>query len=393
MKKQLLLPLLLGVAGTLFSGQSAAQGCVAIRPLGGCSGASASGLLGEKQWQIGTNYRWFRSFRHFKSDSEQHERLEQNTEVINKTHFFDLGITYGLSDRLSLAVNLPLIFNDRSSLYEHYGNLPNANPEHKRFHTGSQGIGDLRLSASYWLLRPEKVQRHNLAVGLGVKLPTGNENVQDEFHKRKTSDGADSIIVKAVDQSIQLGDGGWGLSFELQGYARLFKNASLYFNGFYLLTPQETNNTVSRVLNSNSTARDSITAFHSVADQFVVRLGLNYVILPEKGLVAGLGFRAEGIPAKDIIGGDKGFRRPGYIISVEPGLTYQFGPVLLSASVPYALYRNRVKSVSDLADPAGLAHGDAAFADYAVNAGVAWRFGGKKAARMDHVRDFQDVTH
>lgn len=393
MKKQLPVFIVFGIALMLFSQKTLAQGCVAIRPMSGCTGITSSSiLLGKGQWQVGANYRYFQSFRHFRGDSEQHERLEQNTEVINDAHSLDLGLSYGLTNRLGLAINLPLIHYDRSSLYEHYGNAPASNPEHKRFSTGSKGIGDLRLSGSYWLLDPMKHINRNVSVGLGIKLPTGDSNVQDEFHKRKSSDGSDSIIVKAVDQSIQLGDGGVGISLELQAFTSIFKNGVLYFNGFYMSNPQETNKTVNRVLTSKSTQADSITAFHSIADQYVVRFGLSYLVLPAQNLAVNLGFRAEGIPAKDVIGGDNGFRRPGYIISTEPGISYQRGNVSFSLNIPVALYRNRVKSVSDLADPTGQRHGDAAFADYSVNVGVAWRFGGHHAATMD-VPKFNDVKN
>lgn len=396
MKKQLLLSFF-GFNLLLFSERALAQGCVAVRPMGGCAGtASSSILLGKGQWQVGANYRYFQSFRHFKSDFEQKERIENNTQVINDAHSLDLGLSYGINHRLSVSANLPLIYYDRSSLYEHYGNSKTTNPEQKRFHTGSQGIGDMRLSASYWLLDPEKHHNKNLAIGLGVKLPTGDENVQDEFHRRKATDGGDSIIVKAVDQSIQLGDGGVGINLELQGFTTLFEGGSLYFNGFYMSNPRETNNTVNRVLNANSTAVDSITAFHSVADQFVVRVGMNYAVWPEKGLALGLGFRAEGIPTRDLIGGSKGFRRPGYIVAVEPGVAFQRGDFLFSANIPYALYRRRTRSVADIAggnDANGIPrNGDAAFADYSVNLGIAYRFGGKKMSHaMEELPKFNDV--
>jgi hypothetical protein len=397
MKKNVLLLLVFGFLTQIFTLELAAQGCVAIRPMSGCSGTAANNiLLGKGQWQIGANYRYFQSFRHFKSDSEQKERLENNTEVINDAHSLDLGLTYGISPRLSVSANLPLIYYDRSSLYEHYGNNKSVNPEQKRFHTGAQGIGDLRLSAAWWVLNPEKHYNRNLSVGLGIKLPTGNENVQDEFHRRKSSDGSDSVIVKAVDQSIQLGDGGVGISLELQGFTTVFQNGALYLNGFYMSNPRETNNTVNRVLNANSTVSDSITQFHSVADQFVVRVGLNYLVLPKNGLMFGLGLRAEGIPAKDLVGGSKGFRRPGFIVSAEPSVAWQRGKFIFSANVPYALYRKRTRSVADIAggnDANGIPrNGDAAFADYSVSVGVAYRFGGQKAAHaMMGVPKFDDV--
>ena len=84
MKKQLPILFFFGFILLLFNQHLSAQGCVAIRPMSGCAGtASSSILLGKGQWQLGANYRYFRSFRHFKSDTEQKERLENDTEVIN----------------------------------------------------------------------------------------------------------------------------------------------------------------------------------------------------------------------------------------------------------------------------------------------------------------------
>ena len=369
-----------------------AQGCVAVRPMGcgGSTGNSGTFLMDKGDWQASVLFRYFESFRHFRGDVEESERVELGTQVINDAKAIDLSLSHAFSQRFSVTASLPLIFNDRSSLYEHYGNSLNSNPDQLRFHTSSSGIGDLRLSGSYWLLDPAKSMKRNLAVGLGIKLPTGDSNVQDEFHKRN-NDGTDYTIVKAVDQSIQLGDGGVGITLDLQGYTLLAKKFSLYFNGFYMSNPQEVNKTVGRTLNANSSLSDSINQFHSIADQFAVRVGASYVLWPAKGLVFSLGMRAEGVPSKDLIGGSWGFRRPGYIISAEPGISFQHGNFGFNASVPYALYRNRVKSVSDLADPSGQRHGDAAFADYLVNAGVTYRFA-KKHKMMDHIPMFQDVA-
>ncbi|MFN6368203.1 MAG: hypothetical protein ACK4XI_00580, partial [Bacteroidota bacterium] len=59
-----------------------AQGCVAVRGFGGCGVAGGSGLaLAPKQWQVGANYRYFESFRHFKGDEEQYDRLVKQTQV------------------------------------------------------------------------------------------------------------------------------------------------------------------------------------------------------------------------------------------------------------------------------------------------------------------------
>ena len=363
--------IVLAVACIVISYTSAsAQGCVAVRHMSSAAplGTNSADYFKQRNghWQINAGYRYFRSFRHFKGDAEQHERLEQHTEVINVSHALDLGITYMPSLRWAVSVNLPVQYNDRSSLYEHYGNSVTANPEQKRFATGSQGIGDLRIAGSYWLVNPVKLPKANLAVGLGVKLPTGNFRVTDDFHKL-TKEKTDYVINKPVDQSIQLGDGGVGASVELQGYAQLTKGLTVYANGFYLFNPRETNG----VVRSPEVATvDPIAGTFSVADQFAARAGLSHSLRFMPGLALMLGGRVEGVPAYDAFGGSKGFRRPGHIVSVEPGLAYMRGKFSAALTVPVAVYRNRIKSYADRQDPTGVRHGDAAFADYLVSFNV-----------------------
>ena len=57
----------------------------------------------------------------------------------------------------------------------------------------------------------------------------------------------------------------------------------------------------------------------SVPDQYMVRGGVNYMV--NKFNFSG-GMRIEGIPSSDLVGGDKGFRRPGIVTSVEPTVSY-----------------------------------------------------------------------
>lgn len=349
----------------LFTAKTSAQGCVAVRHMSCAAPAGSADYFKQRtgHWQVSAGYRFFRSYKHFVGDVEQQQRVEQGTNVINVSHAIDLGITYMVNQRLSFSVNLPIQHNDRSSLYEHYGNSLAQNPEQKRFATHSQGIGDLRISGNYWLVNPVKLPKANLAAGLGVKLPTGNYGATDNFHKL-TKEGQDYTVNLPVDQSIQLGDGGVGVSVELQAYASVTKTLTAYANGFYLFNPRETNGVVRNPL---ATTPDLVTGTFSVADQFAARLGLSQSIKAVPGLALMLGGRLEGVPALDALGGSSGFRRPGYIISVEPGLSYMRHKTSVAATVPIAVYRNRITSYADRLDPAGLKHGDAAFADYLVS--------------------------
>ncbi len=110
-----------------------------------------------------------------------------------------------------------------------------------------------------------------------------------------------------------------------------------------------------------------------------LRAGFTY-FTPLTGLATSLGSRMEGIPVRDLIGGSSGFRRPGYVVSLEPGVSYAVKRFSFVLNVPVALYRNRTQSVTDIETEQSTGvprHGDAAFADYLISAGVTCRFGGK----------------
>jgi hypothetical protein len=112
----------------------------------------------------------------------------------------------------------------------------------------------------------------------------------------------------------------------------------------------------------------------SVPDQYMLRAGVNYMV---KEWTLAVGIRKECLTVHDLIGGSMGFRRPGYIVSVEPGATYEFKKFSLYAYVPVAVKRNRTQSVADKisTDLTGkYTQGDAAFADYAINIGATFKF-------------------
>jgi hypothetical protein len=357
MKKNYLLTVLSVVAFIcLFTSiETKAQGCVAIRGYSSCSGTNVntSNIIRKGEFAVGSGYRYFKSFRHFRGNHEETERVEQGTQVINLSHFLDLNVSYGITDRLSLVLSAPFAYNDRSSMYEHGGNS-----FRQRKHTYSSGLGDMRLSATYWVFDPRNM-KGNLAVGLGVKAPTGNYKVEDKFY-----DTTGNYFVAPVDQSIQLGDGGWGATIELQGFKTLNSKIFGYVNMFYLSNPRATNGV---------SARNRGTEM-SVADQYMARLGAAYTIFD--GLALSLGGRIEGIPANDIIGSSEGFRRPGYVISTDPGILYTVKKWNFSLTVPVALERNRVQSYTDKERSAArgtFVNGDAAFADYSINFNLAYR--------------------
>ena len=349
---------------TLLVLNATSQGCVAIRGTG--TNCSVSGQqVAAGQWQLNIGYRYFKSFRHFKGRDEQEERLKQNTEVINWQHLLDLSVAKQLNDRWSFLIGLPIGINKRSSLYEH--------GRTQRHNTESFGIGDMRVMAYRWMIDPAKHSKGNFQLGLGLKLPTGNYNYQDYFQNVGV-DGKPEL--RPVDQSIQLGDGGTGIALELNGFYSFSPMAGLYTNLYYLSNPREVNGT--RTYRETLSAVLANESIMSVPDQYMARAGFNYNFLGKlKGVSGSIGGRIEGIPVEDLLGESGGFRRPGYVIAVEPGITYQAKRGVFYATVPVALERNRTRSVTDKEaslQSGTYRHGDAAFADYSVNLGYSLRF-------------------
>jgi len=90
-----------------------------------------------------------------------------------------------------------------------------------------------------------------------------------------------------------------------------------------------------------------------------------------------LGLRVEGTPSSDLIGGDRGRRRPGYTLGLDPGVTYSWKGNALSVNVPIAIRRVRSQNfAAKLAteESGEFQNGDAAFADYAIVVALSHRF-------------------
>lgn len=265
---------------------------------------------------------------------EQVHRAQEGSEVINDIHLLDFSLRYQHTPRWSFHASAPVMIASRTS--SRTGQV-----------THSKGLGDIVLSARTWLWRPPTESRQNIAIGFGLKLPTGKKDVQDTMY---TTQGN---ITRTVDQSIQLGDGGWGIVASADMF-KVVKRATLYASGIYLSNPQATNG----VATGRSRASEAIM---SVPDQYLAQAGVSHPVPKTRHFAVSLGGRLEGIPVRDIFGSSEGFRRPGYVLSLDPGVVYVRGQHSISVNVPVPLERNRRRSTSDIIDGR---HGDAAFADY-----------------------------
>ena len=367
-----------------------AQGCVAVR------GTSCNLLSHEAEhlhpgdWLATLSYRWLHSDHHFAGNEDRGPaRYAAGNEVINDSHFFDLSVQYAISDRVSAAMVLPFVYSDRSSLYEHDGV--------NRHHTQAAGIADMRVGLYGWLLNPADMPKGNVSFGLGLKLPTGDDNATDDF----VAPGGGTVELP-VDQSIQPGDGGWGATTEVFAFRQILPRTMAYFQGSYLFNPQNVNDTSTRNARGprgftlealqtrpqnaalwaraqalGYTSNEDFEDVMSITDQYLMRTGVGYTIWPKMGLMLTLGGRLEGIPVEDVFGSSDGFRRPGYTISIEPGIALTKGKFTINVLAPVALERVREKSVADQrwSELTGRdENGDAAFADYVITTSISYRF-------------------
>ena len=343
------------------------QGCVASRGAGlPCTALGHTDLgLGEplppsEGFQANVAYRWLHSHRHFVGDVEQTQRQEEGSQVINDSHFTDISISYAFNPRLSATVTIPFSIHNRSQTLS-FTNGAGQTIARQRYATQSSGIGDISAVLDAWMLDPVKPRKGNLLLGLGFSAPTGEKDATDTFQVR----GLNNTVLaqeKTVDQSIQPGTGGWGIILELYAYQQIIPRLNAYVNGAYTITPEEKNGVPT--FRSNP-----FEAEMSIADSYLGRAGFEYLLWPKYGLSFSLGGRVEGVPVRDLVGGSEGFRRPGYAMSIEPGVSAMYKGWTASLYIPVAVYRNREPSVPDLQQAVATGRfnpGDAAFADQVV---------------------------
>ena len=304
-------------------------------------------VRGRQPWVLTVSYRFQPSSRHFVGTVEQVQREISGNQIQNTYHLFDIAVERQLTRRFSATASLPILFAYRNQLYNPRG-------EYR-----VRGIGDATVGTRAWIFRPPTESGGNIAVGISLKIPTGIAGAMGT-----ATDARGNIIRATADQSIQIGDKGTGFTLDTQMYKPFLLRTMLYLSGSYLFNPRDTNG-----ISTFRTARGE--GVMSVSDQYLVRGGIGRAVPKVPGLVVTFGGRMEGVPVRDLLGKSNGFRRPGYAISGDPGFLYARWNYVFSCSVPWAIERNRRRSVPDIARGA---RGDAAFADYALTLSVSRRF-------------------
>lgn len=279
---------------------------------------SHSPFLQKGQWELGVSYRGFVSDKHYQG-SEPFPELDPFGPR-NRQHQISIRVATAVTDRINLSASIPLHFND----FQLNRVPPGSDAQNPiKDSTSSNGLGDMSLKAKYWAFDTLENTGQNLALGISLKLPTGNEGATDDIYGREVP----------VDWSVQLGDGGWGFTPSLEGFVNV-ERFTFFGSAFYLVSPQNTSDTPAffpTLFNRPGAPENSI------ADQYALQGGVAFRTPPDWP-VPTLAYRLEGVPVDDLIGDSDGFRRPGRIGFVEPGFTYSIGPHNFSFSIPIRQY-------------------------------------------------------
>lgn len=328
------------------------------------NGASGGGYLRPGDWTATLGVRHVYSHVHFSGPTENFSRAQLGTEVQSKTNLDDLMLTYQLTPRLSLTGTLPFLYASRR-LQSQYATL----------HTS--GISDVSIGAQYWLRSPrsEKAGANNVQIGLSLLVPSGNDRQNNVV---ATTYGA-TPTTQYPDYSVQPGGGSWGMIMSWQAFQNLGSNTIAFIDGDYVMTQGGYHDfwtSHGGTANGPPNPTAGMTQFDAIQDQYMVEIGASHPAPRIKGLGLLLTIRDEGVPARNLIGNDLGFRRPGFGIALTPGFIYTRGEHMLQFSVGKVLIRDRTKSVAEKTN--GVHEGDAAFANYVWMAGYTVRMPGRK---------------
>jgi len=306
---------------------------------------------------------------HYNGTVEQVQRQQLQNYVENRQNLFDIGLTRIMTRRVSLSIGVPFVNSSWASRDPAYP-FPQPRqevPQHGR------GLGDISVSSRAWIFYPPTHPNWNVSAGGGVKFPTGNARAQDVFKGR--TDGVEAL--RYVDQSVQPGDGGWGVMFESQAFYRV-QRVFLFASGSYLANPKDENDTPSIIailgLPTNVGQFKGL-GVNSVPDQYLTRIGGTVRVW--KGLSATVSWRMEGLKRYDLFGASHGWRRPGTEMFIEPGIAWARGPHMVTFNVPMGYYYNR------RANPYTGIAGDATFPRQVFLTSYSLRLGGRNTPATD----------
>jgi len=300
-----------------------AQGCEPIRFITPVSlGGAGRAYQPAREWQLTLAYRRLKSNDWFIGTEESSSSAPGGQPPVFDIHTLVADVAYAINDRYRVRLSVPVSTGSLSRVW----------PDQTYREQTATGIGDVTLISEAWILSPRAHERGNVAVGLGVKAPTGSHTVESQFY---TATGA---IDYPADQTIQPGDGGWAILLQAQGFRQITERLHGYAVASYMASPKA---------RTDVEWRPGSGEYWSVPDVYSARLGGAFSVWPDQGLTVSLGGRVDGIPVHDLLGGgdEDTIKRTAYVVFADPGVSLTRGKGTLTVSVPYRLQVNRQKSL------------------------------------------------
>ncbi len=300
-----------------------AQGCEPIRfttPID--LGGGGQAYQGRHEWRLTLAYRRLHSTDWYVGTSQNPSLGPGGQAPVFNINTIVADVAYGVSDKFRMHLSVPY-----SS-----GSIDHIWADTKSHEQTATGLGDIGLMGELWLADPKLHENGNVSVGLGVKAPTGSHDKASLYYT------AQSSVAFPADQTVQPGDGGWGINLQAQAFGRLAEGWTLYAFGSYLVSPKA---------ESDVLFAPTSPVHWSVPDVYSARLGIAVVALPKLGLTTSLGLRTDGIPRRDLFGGGDSttIKRTSNILYLDPAVSLTQGRTTLMVGVPIRLRVNRIKSV------------------------------------------------
>ena len=286
-------------------------------------GGSTRPQLAAHEWQIDFAYRRLSADQWYVGTNVNESAAPFGHTLYVNINSIAVTANYGITDRISTSMTFPFSSGTHSRYYQ----------DNNRHAVQSSGIGDLSVVGTYWFWDPKRPAKGNVSLGLGVKSLSGDNAVSANWYFQDATVGQ-----RPVDQSIQLGDGGWGVIFQTQMYRRAYKSLYAFGQGWFLMTPKDTTKVISPYPGVPL----------SVPDIYSIRVGGASDIKGVPGLAANLGMRIDGIPVSDLVGGSDGFRRPGYSLYLDPGVSYVRGGNTFTLNIPVMVHQDFMRSQIDV---------------------------------------------
>jgi hypothetical protein len=273
-------------------------------------------------WQINAYWSRFRTDETFRGYD-----VISTSAVFEGGDNLNLQAAYGLTPKINLTAEVPYV------MHSYWSSVVAGTRYYQKVH----GFGDTVISGRMWLLDTKKNSKQNIGFSLGLRLPTGESNYQVPWPDSK----GNNIINRPVYPAVQPGSGAFGLRLAAQGF-RSFHRFSVYGSGLYLFSLKKQNNTIAygaAINPAGPAATQENLRYLTAPDSYQFTGGISTPIPHLKGVSLSFGGQVAGVPVYNVLTTTSGYRQPGYMVSVQPGLAWDMGFSTFYVSVPIRVHQ------------------------------------------------------